>query len=263
MDDAQTDAPKVNQAAIIELNEKIKRWGQRLHMLSHDDRMLVCELVKRAALASPRATGSDAKVVAKLAHCLRLALPWVKGQDAVTFTQGAADALTMKICAALDAYAFDHPEFDEEASPSLASATAGVNICARCEGRGWITVHESTGQTSRVSNAKCPECHGLQLVPVSPDTTSPWRPIETAPRDGTHILVTVLDKGGFGYCGGKRQDWCAVVHYWPHEGEEGFYLSTGATGFDDRPMDCTHWIPLGSPAASPPVPASPSPREDK
>lgn len=60
MDDAQTDAPKVNQAAIIELNEKIKRWGQRLHMLSHDDRMLVCELVKRAALASPRATASHA-----------------------------------------------------------------------------------------------------------------------------------------------------------------------------------------------------------
>jgi hypothetical protein len=35
-----------------------------------------------------------------------------------------------------------------------------------------------------------------------------------------------------------------VVHYWPAEGEEGFYLSIGCVGDWDRPLDLSHWMPL-------------------
>jgi len=87
-----------------------------------------------------------------------------------------------------------------------------------------------------------------------------WSDANSAPQTGEHILVTQRGEGGFGICGGtwrdggerrmeivggKRQDWCAVVHYWSNPGEEGFYLSTGASDpMDDRPMRFTHWMPL-------------------
>lgn len=70
-----------------------------------------------------------------------------------------------------------------------------------------------------------------------------WAGAATAPKTGEHILVTQLDRKGFGMCGGKSQDWCAVVHYWPHQGEEGFYLSSGASA-DDRAVEFSHWKPL-------------------
>lgn len=75
-----------------------------------------------------------------------------------------------------------------------------------------------------------------------------WKDAASAPKTGEHILITQLGEGGFG--GNPRQDWCAVVHYWPVEGEEGFYLSSGLShaadveDFDDRPMRFTHWRPL-------------------
>lgn len=72
-----------------------------------------------------------------------------------------------------------------------------------------------------------------------------WADAASAPKTGEHILVTQLDRKGFGMCGGKSQDWCAVVHYWPHQGEEGFYLSSGASAsIDDRGVEFSHWKPL-------------------
>ena len=56
---------------------------------------------------------------------------------------------------------------------------------------------------------------------------SPWRPISTAPKDGTAIL---------GWWGGecKIVDWCVVVERWSltHDGED---------MFSPEP---THWMPL-------------------
>ena len=59
---------------------------------------------------------------------------------------------------------------------------------------------------------------------------SPWRPIETAPKDGTAIL---------GWWAGECMivDWCVVVERWgsTHDGENMF-----------KP-EPTHWMPLPEP----------------
>ena len=54
-----------------------------------------------------------------------------------------------------------------------------------------------------------------------------WRPIEEAPKDGTHILVT----------NGKRQ---AAAYWWP-----AVWMGTTHCGMNEP----THWMPLPPPPA--------------
>lgn len=86
--------------------------------------------------------------------------------------------------------------------------------------------------------------------------SSPWQPIETAPRDGTHFIAGRLDDStGFGWFGGKHIHLQTVVHHFP--GYEpapsgvkaGFYASVYG-GDQPSPMTFTHWMPL------PPTPAA-------
>jgi hypothetical protein len=72
-----------------------------------------------------------------------------------------------------------------------------------------------------------------------------WQPIETAPRDGSHFIAANLTPGhiGFGYFEDKTVPFCDVVHYWPNEGEEGFYPSNGP---DEPYTFLTHWKPTGA-----------------
>jgi hypothetical protein len=83
---------------------------------------------------------------------------------------------------------------------------------------------------------------------------SAWQPIETAPRDGTHILVTEAGGGGLGHCGplnehGFRElaDWCDVVHWFNDPEAPGFYSTSW--GFDQSEpfAELTHWQPLPTP----------------
>ena len=77
-----------------------------------------------------------------------------------------------------------------------------------------------------------------------------WKPIEGAPRDGRHILAADFSPGaGFGWFNGVNVPFMAVVHYWPQPGEQGFYLSSGASSeIDDQPLTrLTHWMPLPEP----------------
>jgi hypothetical protein len=85
------------------------------------------------------------------------------------------------------------------------------------------------------------------------------RDIATAPRDGSHILVTRKGTGGFGSCGpvnartGLRdpQDWFDVVHWFNDPDEPGFYSSTWS-GDQEHPFDrLTHWAPLSFAHPSP------------
>lgn len=68
-----------------------------------------------------------------------------------------------------------------------------------------------------------------------------WSPIETAPKDGTHILA--LGSGSFGWVAGKWRRQQTVVHWWPTTGEEGFYTSVNECA-PEHPFAATHWMPI-------------------
>lgn len=71
-----------------------------------------------------------------------------------------------------------------------------------------------------------------------------WQSADTAPKDGTHILVA---HGPYSERWGFMQSPPMVVHYWSNPGEEGFYLSNGLVegSYNDEPIKFTHWSPLG------------------
>jgi hypothetical protein len=78
-----------------------------------------------------------------------------------------------------------------------------------------------------------------------------WQPIETAPRDGSHVLVVMHDGSvGFGWFGGRNVPMQTVAHWWSNPGEEGWYPSVGAGDAD--PLSPTHWKPLDEPDEGPP-----------
>lgn len=70
-----------------------------------------------------------------------------------------------------------------------------------------------------------------------------WQPIETAPKDGTEILVCVSYNLGCeedGYETKTWVDWALEPYVWPQ--------------FRDRidiPFPPTHWMPLPSPPTTP------------
>jgi hypothetical protein len=77
---------------------------------------------------------------------------------------------------------------------------------------------------------------------------SDWRPIETAPRTGEHILVAWANTS-FGYIGGKQLPEFQTVAHWFNDGDgsdSGFYLSMGIVqdSYNDVPQHPTHWKAL-------------------
>ena len=71
-----------------------------------------------------------------------------------------------------------------------------------------------------------------------------WQPIETAPMDGTHILV---------WNAKQPQLPPTTAHWWgggPEPG--GFHLSVNYLGeYSDFGMPPTHWMPLPKPPGAP------------
>lgn len=83
---------------------------------------------------------------------------------------------------------------------------------------------------------------------------SKWQPIDTAPRDGTHILACQAGTSFGWFDGQKAPAVQSVVHYWASPGEEGFYTSVNELE-PQRTFDASHWKPLDDPSAdADPVP---------
>lgn len=83
-----------------------------------------------------------------------------------------------------------------------------------------------------------PMCYAAMLASAPPppiESVSPWRPIETAPKDGRYVLLVHQSSGGRPYSG----RWCRVDKQWADERE------------------CiripTHWMPLPAAPAAPGV----------
>lgn len=77
---------------------------------------------------------------------------------------------------------------------------------------------------------------------------SKWRPIESAPRDGSHILVASDETPGFGIwrdAFGEEEmiPMMTVAHWWANPGEEGFYPSV-CEQEQQKPLNVSHWMPL-------------------
>ena len=66
-----------------------------------------------------------------------------------------------------------------------------------------------------------------------------WKPIETAPKDGTHILAYRVP---IGIRFTSMTNPPTVVHWF----DDGFYTSVNEIA-PERPFDATHWMPLPEP----------------
>ena len=69
-----------------------------------------------------------------------------------------------------------------------------------------------------------------------------WQPIETAPKDGTEVLL-YQPRGAFKPWKGRIRDWAVNIGYWHQPGNPehpGYWMG-------NRQMRPTHWMPLPEP----------------
>ena len=89
-------------------------------------------------------------------------------------------------------------------------------------------------------NTICLKSRAEQLEEESDDW--PWQPIETATKDGTHILACNAAWAPYG----QWQAPPTAVHWWSNPGEEGFYTSVNERE-PEQPFPATHWMALPPP----------------
>jgi len=80
--------------------------------------------------------------------------------------------------------------------------------------------------------------------------TKMWQPIDTAPKDGTHILAFRVPVG---VSFTNLTNPPTVVHWFDDQDEPGFYTSVNERA-PEYPFNPTHWMPL---------PAPPIPQQDR
>jgi hypothetical protein len=84
-----------------------------------------------------------------------------------------------------------------------------------------------------VDMGECPECQGTGKV-------DDYQTIETAPKDGTHILAY---RKSVGIRTTNLTNPPTVVHWFDDPNQPGFYTSVNELA-PERPFNPTHWMPL-------------------
>lgn len=116
----------------------------------------------------------------------------------------------------------------EKYADEIVEALRGQS-CPTCGGRKEIGGFDSGDNAYRTE--PCPEC----TVPLNEPQT-PWRPIETAPKDGTNFDAWLTFKSGKSQSYRKTDVWwCDQRQNWTWEGQWG-----GRLGPD---IELTHWMP--------------------
>jgi hypothetical protein len=135
------------------------------------------------------------------------------------------------------------------------TGTAEFLPCPLCKSE--LLDHRAMEEGERI---KCVDC-GLELLDWNekvidlwnarvPAQSTQWQPIETAPKDGTHILAYRLPIG-IRFTNNTNPP--TVVHWFDDPDEPGFYTSVNERA-PEYPFNPTHWKPLDAP----PGPALPS-----
>lgn len=87
----------------------------------------------------------------------------------------------------------------------------------------------------------CDSCFGNLLLSETKEPQLDWQPIETAPKDGTHLLVCDASRAYTAFWG-FGQNPPTVGHYFA----QGWHLSVNHDG-EHSEITPTHWMPLPSP----------------
>lgn len=114
--------------------------------------------------------------------------------------------------------------------------------CPFCGGEAE-TLTSLNGYVTCCISCDCIEIHGATvLLSIERWNTRAdgWQPIETAPKDGTTILVSCADDG-FG-----KVVCAAIWFYGEYDADTGWYLYEIAGDCLMGPIP-THWMPLPSP----------------
>lgn len=132
-------------------------------------------------------------------------------------------------------------QITRDAQPDAAPDELSARDCPTCDDDAEdcmfnrLTPHEARAralQLSRETDERLAEERKHDCGDAAPDNA--WRPIETAPKDGTWILLYPRDGNGV-ICTGSWATW--------RDGDSGW--AAGGGWFE--PDDVSHWVPLPDP----------------
>lgn len=138
-----------------------------------------------------------------------------------------------------------HPEFKGELAElaSMASARIATLEAQIAEAKEPVAWYDPEYGLPYGLTEEPPTANAVYLyaAPVPSDRDG-WQPIETAPKDGTRILLFFNKR----YCRGMRNDE-VILGFWHQPGNpahKGFW-----TGWGSGRATATHWMPLPAPPA--------------
>lgn len=133
---------------------------------------------------------------------------------------------------AFDGYYPDGYDDGDQSGTHAGKQPRMVN-CEVCQTEGRILT--SDGGPDEIDNGPCPAA-SVPMPPARMPAMSNWQSIDTAPKDGSHILACRIP---IGIRVTVNTHPPTVVHWF----DDGFYTSVNEMA-PERPYDPTHWQPL-------------------